>query len=188
MYFADHNPPHFHVLGRDGAAQVRIDTLEVIQMAGKVGRIQRRRSMSIGKLTHVRVVGPQSLSLSWDDKRSATVDLASVIAARASLGPISNPVEFARVAASDDGWSLEWPCGIDFGTAQLRRWADEQSGKIMPAKDFRHWMDRHGLSLNTAADALGLSRRTIAYYVSGEQPVPKTVMLATEGYDHRRAA
>jgi hypothetical protein len=22
MYFADHNPPHFHVVGRDGAAQV----------------------------------------------------------------------------------------------------------------------------------------------------------------------
>lgn len=36
MYFADHNPPHFHVLGREGAAQVRIDTLEVIAMAGKV--------------------------------------------------------------------------------------------------------------------------------------------------------
>ena len=36
MYFADHNPPHFHVLGREGAAQVRIDTLEVIEMAGKV--------------------------------------------------------------------------------------------------------------------------------------------------------
>jgi Domain of unknown function (DUF4160) len=36
MYFADHNPPHFHVLGREGAAQVRIDTLEIIQMSGKV--------------------------------------------------------------------------------------------------------------------------------------------------------
>lgn len=36
MYFADHNPPHFHVLGREGAAQVRIDSLEIIQMSGKV--------------------------------------------------------------------------------------------------------------------------------------------------------
>lgn len=35
--------------------------------------------------------------------------------------------------------------------------------------------------------ALGLSRRTVAYYLSGEQPVPKTVMLAAEGYDGRRA-
>lgn len=36
MYFADHPPPHFHVLGRDGAAQVRIDTLEVIVSSGRV--------------------------------------------------------------------------------------------------------------------------------------------------------
>ena len=36
MYFADHQPPHFHVLGRNGAAQVRIDTLEVISSSGRV--------------------------------------------------------------------------------------------------------------------------------------------------------
>ena len=36
MYFADHNPPHFHVLGRDGAAQVAIETLDVIAMNGRI--------------------------------------------------------------------------------------------------------------------------------------------------------
>jgi hypothetical protein len=36
MFFADHPPPHFHVLGRDGAAQVRIDTLEVIASSGQI--------------------------------------------------------------------------------------------------------------------------------------------------------
>jgi hypothetical protein len=36
MYFADHPPPHFHVLGRDGAAQVEIETLEVIEMSGRI--------------------------------------------------------------------------------------------------------------------------------------------------------
>ena len=36
MYFGDHNPPHFHVLGREGAAQVRIDTLEIMQLSGKL--------------------------------------------------------------------------------------------------------------------------------------------------------
>lgn len=36
MFFADHNPPHFHVLGRDGAAQVSIETLEVIAISGRV--------------------------------------------------------------------------------------------------------------------------------------------------------
>ena len=36
MFFADHNPPHFHVLGREGAAMVRIDTLEVIASSGRI--------------------------------------------------------------------------------------------------------------------------------------------------------
>jgi hypothetical protein len=36
MYFADHNPPHFHVLGRDGAAQVSIEELDVIAISGRI--------------------------------------------------------------------------------------------------------------------------------------------------------
>jgi hypothetical protein len=35
--------------------------------------------------------------------------------------------------------------------------------------------------------ALGLSRRTIADYLSGERVIPKAVVLATEGYDSRLA-
>jgi len=35
-YFADHPPPHFHVLGREGAAQVDIETLEVIASSGRI--------------------------------------------------------------------------------------------------------------------------------------------------------
>jgi hypothetical protein len=58
----------------------------------------------------------------------------------------------------------------------------------MPAPAFRAWMARHALTLDRAAEALDLSCRTVAYYLSGEQPVPKTVMLATEEYDKRRAA
>jgi Protein of unknown function (DUF2442) len=118
--------------------------------------------MSIGKLLHLTAGGVQTIIAGWDDGFTATVDLSEIIIKRKNLAPIHNPAEFAKAALSADGWSVEWP--------------------------FRGWMDRHGLTLDRAADALGLSRRTIAYYLSGEQPVPKTVMLATEGYDHRCAA
>jgi hypothetical protein len=38
MYFEDHNPPHFHVLGLDGReAQVRLEDLAVIK-----GVVERR--------------------------------------------------------------------------------------------------------------------------------------------------
>jgi len=144
--------------------------------------------MIIGKLASLAVSGELALDLSWDDGHAARVDLASVIAGRKVLAAIADPAVFADVRLSDDGWSIEWPCGIDFGAQQLRRWADQQAGDSMSPVAFRAWMDSHAFTLDKAADALGLSRRTIAYYLSGEQPVPKTVTLATEGVDRRMAA
>jgi len=36
MYFADHPPPHFHVLGRNGQAQVAIEDMRVIARSGRI--------------------------------------------------------------------------------------------------------------------------------------------------------
>ena len=36
MYFADHPPPHFHVLGSDGQAQIAIATFEVLETSGRI--------------------------------------------------------------------------------------------------------------------------------------------------------
>jgi hypothetical protein len=143
--------------------------------------------MSIGKLTDIKATGPTSFFIKWDDGHAAEVDFAPIVAAHPKLAPLLGADDFPNV--SDDGWAVEWQVsGIDFGAAQLRRWADEQAGEAMPAAGFRSWMESHGFTLDRAAEALGLSRRTVAYYLSGEQPVPKTVWLATEGYDKRQAA
>jgi hypothetical protein len=145
--------------------------------------------VSIGRIESAVTRGQAILVVAWDDGRRAEVDLAPVIAARKVLAPLADPEIFHRIHLADDRWSVEWPaCGIDLGSAQLRRWADEQAGEAMPAEAFRAWVERHGLTLDRAAEALGLSRRTVAYYLSGQQPVPKTVMLATEGHDKRQAA
>jgi hypothetical protein len=145
--------------------------------------------MSIGRIESAITRGESVLVVTWDDGRCADTDLAPIIAARKVLAPLADPALFHRIRVAEDGWSVEWPAsGIDLGAAQLRRWADEQAGEAMPAAAFRDWMEGHGLTLDRAAEALGRSRRTIAYYLSGEQPVPKTVMLATEGYDKRQAA
>jgi len=144
--------------------------------------------MSIGKITGVTPVWALVISVAWDDNEMTAIDLAPIIASRPALRPLAQADEFAAVTVSQDGWSLEWPCGIDFGAPQLRRWADEQAGRIMAPAAFRAWVESHGFTIDAAAAALGLSRRTIAYYLSGEQPISKTVMLATIGYDVRRAA
>jgi len=144
--------------------------------------------MSIGKLTGVSVMGPATLRLTWDDGQSAVVDLHAPIALHPALHHLADPTQFAEASLSELGWAVEWPGELDFGSQQLRRWADEQAGEAMAPAAFRAWLDARGFTLDRAADALGLSRRTVAYYLSGEQPVPKTVMLATEGYDRRVAA
>lgn len=144
--------------------------------------------MSIGKIISVSVTGPSTLNLQWDDGRRGQIDLSAIIAAHPALGSLASADVFAAVAISPDGWSIEWPSEFDFGSAQLRRWADEQAGETMPAAAFRNWIEAHTMTLDAAATALGLSRRTIAYYLSGEQPVPKTVMLATVGYERMKAA
>jgi hypothetical protein len=128
----------------------------------------------IGKITSVAVTGDKRLELGWDDGRVGEIDFGDVIAAHKALAPLKKKAEFARVAVSSDGWSLEWPSGVDFGAEQLRRWADEQAGEVMPVADFRAWTNEHGLTQEAAAQALGLSRRMIAYYLSGEKPIPKT--------------
>jgi hypothetical protein len=45
MYFEDHNPPHFHVLGNDGReAKVRLVTLELLH--GDVDRRALREALA----------------------------------------------------------------------------------------------------------------------------------------------
>ncbi|MEI9851887.1 MAG: DUF2442 domain-containing protein [Sphingomonas sp.] len=144
--------------------------------------------MSIGRIQSILTREGGRLVVTWDDGRRVGIDLSPIIAAHPVLAPLGDSETFRQLAIAGDGWSIEWRCGIDLGAAQLRRWADEQAGETMPAEAFRAWIERHGMTLDAAAEALGLSRRTIAYYRSGEQPVPKTVMLATEGYDRRHAA
>ena len=55
-------------------------------------------------------------------------------------------------------------------------------------RDFLEWRLRHGLSLTKTAEALGLSRRMVAYYSNGEKPVPKPILLACKGWEVSNAA
>lgn len=143
--------------------------------------------MPVGKLKSVSAGAGNTLDLVWDDGSEARVDLRDVIAGHKGLASIKPAKAFAQVKLSKDKWSVEWPGGIDFGATQLRRWADEQAGDVMPVADFRAWMEEHRLTLDAAAKALGLSRRMVAYYASGEKPVPRTVMLATKGWSAQYA-
>jgi hypothetical protein len=60
-----------------------------------------------------------------------------------------------------------WLAAHAVGAARLLEMALEQNGRA-DAVEFIRWRWKHGLSLTDAAEALGLSRRQVAYYASGE--------------------
>ena len=85
----------------------------------------------------------------------------------------------------DWGHSLVWPSGAEAGADAL--WLETLSAaRRDDTRAFLEWRLRHGLSLTRAAEALGLSRRMVAYYSNGEKPVPKTVLLACRGWEAER--
>jgi uncharacterized protein YbdZ (MbtH family) len=98
------------------------------------------------------------------------------------MRPLREPAVFARVSVGEGGHSVVWPDEIDVGAARLWELALEQNGRT-DAAEFIRWRWKHGLSLTDAADALGLSRRQVAYYASGEHEVPRTVLLACKGWE-----
>ena len=61
--------------------------------------------------------------------------------------------------------------------------ADVLSHGLRANIEFRHWQDRHHFTLSTAADVLGLTRRTVSQYRTGSRPIPKVVGLACRAID-----
>ncbi|MEK7343927.1 MAG: DUF2442 domain-containing protein [Pseudomonadota bacterium] len=129
----------------------------------------------------VRPSGPSSLSVEWSDGTQADIDLTSVVADRA-FAALRDPEEFARVEIGDWGHSLAWPSSAELGADRL--WLETLTATgHHDARAFLEWRMRHGLSLSKAAEALGVSRRMVAYYSNGEKLVPKPILLACKGWE-----
>jgi Protein of unknown function (DUF2442)/Helix-turn-helix len=122
------------------------------------------------------------LIVRWTNNQEMTVNLEEPVSRLKGLRPLRTLAVFARAAVGEDGYSVTWPGDIDMGADRLWEMALEQNGHA-DAAEFIRWRWKHGLSLTAAAEALGLSRRTVAYYVSGEQEVPRTVLLALKGWE-----
>jgi predicted transcriptional regulator len=53
----------------------------------------------------------------------------------------------------------------------------------MSATQLEAWRQRHGHSLTSGAEALGVSRRTFADYLAGSYSIPQTVALLCAALD-----
>jgi Helix-turn-helix len=127
-------------------------------------------------IRHAEAIGGLHMKLEWSDGAATEIALPQRRSA-------------AGVGLGDWGHSLTWPDGFELGADSL--WLDtlDAIGRG-DARQFLEWRLANGLSLSKAAEALGLARRTVAYYSNGDRSVPKTVLLACKGWDatHRRKA
>lgn len=120
--------------------------------------------------------------LTWHNGTVGEVNLAEPIYRLRGLRALRDPGVFVQAQVAEHGRALAWPGDTDIGADTLWDYTLSAIGRDDTVA-FRHWRMRHGLSLNAAAEALGLSRRMVAYYYSGEKNVPKTVLLACRGWE-----
>jgi hypothetical protein len=129
---------------------------------------------------------PTRLALEWSDGTRAELDLTEYLNGK-SFRSLRDSSEFSRVRVGEWGHSLEWPSGVELGAESLWLETLSATGRA-DTRAFLEWRTRHGLSLTKTADALGLSRRMVAYYSNGEKPVPKPILLACKGWEVCHAA
>jgi hypothetical protein len=133
-------------------------------------------------ITKVLIAGPLRMEIDWDTGETLAVDISSIIARNQAFASLNDAEFFGRVTIEQWGHGLDWHDGLDLGADRLYDLGREQAGMFSPAK-FDDWMRKNGLSLSSAATALGMSRRMIAHYRHGSRPIPRTVHLACIGWE-----
>ena len=115
----------------------------------------------------VDALGQQQLRVEWSDGIVVNLDI---------------PQGRGTVEPSDWGHSLVWEDGTELSADTLWLGTLTAIGRD-DARQFLEWRLSNALSLARAAEELGLSRRTVAYYSNGTRAVPKAILLACKGWD-----
>ena len=139
-------------------------------------------------LPRIETVGaaeePLTIDVRWSHGGRDMIDVSNLVHAFRLYAPLrDDPDLFRSVHVGEHGVDVVWTDDIDMSNDTLWRLAQEQSGATMTPEAFRQWRERHRFTLDSAARALGLSRRTIAYYDQGKKPIPRVVALATRGLE-----
>jgi len=90
---------------------------------------------------------------------------------------------FANARVGEHGTDVMWSDDIDMAADTLWRLAQEQSGATMSPVAFKSWRERKAYTLDSAARALGVSRRMVVYYEQGTKPIPRVVALAARALE-----
>lgn len=135
------------------------------------------------KVEAVKIARPYTLTVTFGDGETMTVDMEPVIERIPAFSALTEKRLFQKVHVSEWGNGVSWiDDEIDIAGDNLRAEAVEQAGGISHERIWE-WMHRNGLTLDGAAEALGISRRMVAYYRNGEKPIPRHIWLACLGWE-----
>jgi hypothetical protein len=138
------------------------------------------------KLQSVTAVAPFRLRTTWSTGEVLEVDVEPVLRSAPALAGLLDPVVFATARLSDWGHAVEWR-DAELGADNVYAWAQQQAGRVSHQM-LDDWMRRNGLSLDTAAEALGISRRSVGDYRTARRPIPRAIWLACVGWEATRPA
>jgi hypothetical protein len=144
------------------------------------------------RLTSAEALPDMRLRLSYADDAQFVVDLTDWISTTKMLKPLRNKGLFATAKLGSFGRTVEFgEGGIDLAGDNLRNLAVEQAGGTGHER-ILNWMHDNSLTIDQAADVLGISRRMLIYYRGGEKAIPRHIWLACVGWEtlsqHGKAA
>ena len=148
--------------------------------------------MKRARLAGIEVLAEFKMRLEFVDGGVYILDFKPLFDESPGLARLHDSKVFATATLIDgEGWTVEWPAlDIQIGADTL--WLDAQAQNAVDenTRIFAQWRARYGLSLSQAAQALGMTSRTISAYGTGARPVPRYIALACKGWEveHRRVA
>ena len=142
-------------------------------------------SMKRPRLAAVEPLPNYQLKMTFINGCIFTVDKGEAIFAKPGLMPLRDPAAFAKVRLTNSiGWAVEWAdFDIQIGADTLWLEALLQTTPDENTRTFIAWRLRNGLSLAGAAQALGMTTRTMSSYGTGARPVPYHIALACKGWE-----
>ncbi|CAK0759590.1 conserved hypothetical protein [Gammaproteobacteria bacterium] len=145
-------------------------------------------TMKRPRLKAVQTLPEYKLNLTFIDGSTFIVSLANDFDRFPGLRPLRDPTAFAQATLiNGEGWTVEWPdLDIQIGADTLWLDAQAQNAPDENTRVFAQWRARHGLSLKQAADALGMTIRTISAYGTGARSVPRYIALACKGWESEK--
>ena len=124
----------------------------------------------------IRIAEPFALRIKFRGRKWRSVNLAGLIARQEFLAPLRDEALFAKARVIDWGAGVGWPGDMDRSASTLWRMSEEQTP--FTNSDFVAWQERTGLSNQDAADALGLSLRTIRNIRASSVAVSSAIAIA----------